>query len=63
MSKQTNADEPVSAPDLSSLGKSARPHSHEIQAEMRADLADLETKYGILSDSAVGIRQDRDARG
>jgi plasmid stability protein len=35
----------------------------EIAAEMRADLQELEGKYGLFSDSARIIREMRDSRG
>lgn len=34
-----------------------------ITNEMRAQLDVLRKKYGTFSDSAIGIREDRDARG
>jgi antitoxin FitA len=34
-----------------------------IASEMRVQLNVLREKYGTFSDSAVGIREDRDARG
>ena len=35
----------------------------EIGAEIRGDLERLQQKYGMFSDSAALIREDRDARG
>jgi plasmid stability protein len=35
----------------------------QIGAEMRADLQELEDKYGLFSDSAMIIREMRDRRG
>jgi plasmid stability protein len=35
----------------------------EVATEMRADLQELEDKYGLFSDSAEIIREMRDARG
>jgi plasmid stability protein len=36
---------------------------HAIAQEMRAGLDELRSKYGLMSDSTVGIREDRDRRG
>jgi plasmid stability protein len=35
----------------------------QIGEELRNDLKELEQKYGLFSDSAALIREDRDARG
>jgi plasmid stability protein len=36
---------------------------HAIAQEMREGLEELRSKYGMLSDSTIGIREDRDRRG
>ena len=45
------------------LTEAALRRKKEIAAGLRADLQELESKYGIFSDSAKLIREDRDARG
>jgi plasmid stability protein len=45
------------------LTESALRRKKEIAADLRADLEELEKKYGLFSDSAKLIREDRDARG
>ena len=47
----------------SALRDAALQRKQELAAELRADLAALEQKYGTFSDSAVLVREDRDARG
>ena len=36
---------------------------HAIAQEMRAGLDELRSKYGLMSDSTIGIREDRDRHG
>jgi plasmid stability protein len=45
------------------LTDAAMRRKKEIAAELRADLQDLEGKYGLFSDSAKIIREMRDTRG
>jgi len=45
------------------LTEGALQRKRETSAELRADLEQLEQKYGVFSDSAALIREDRDARG
>jgi len=45
------------------LKELAMKRKREIADELRANLKDMEAKYGTFSDSAVLIREDRDARG
>ena len=45
------------------LTEAALQRKRDISAELRADLEQLEQKYGGFSDSAALIREDRDARG
>jgi len=45
------------------LKEAALRRKREISSELRADLEQLEQKYGLFSDSAELIREDRDARG
>ena len=44
------------------LRDTALRRKQELASELRADLTALEQKYGTFSDSAVAIREDRDAR-
>jgi antitoxin FitA len=45
------------------LTEAALGKKRAIAEEMRTHLDVLRKKYGTFSDSAVGIREDRDARG
>jgi plasmid stability protein len=45
------------------LTESALAKKKQLAEEMRAQLAELREKYGTFSDSALLIREDRDARG
>lgn len=45
------------------LRELALQRKQQMADDMRTDLAALEQKYGLFSDSAVLIREDRDARG
>jgi len=45
------------------LTEAALRRKKEIASEMRADLKELEQKYGVFSDSAAIIREMRDTRG
>jgi plasmid stability protein len=45
------------------LTEAAFQRKKAIAAEMRADLQELEDKYGLFSDSAKIIREMRDTRG
>jgi plasmid stability protein len=45
------------------LAEAALRRKKEIATQLRADLQELEAKYGLFSDSAKIIRETRDARG
>jgi hypothetical protein len=45
------------------LTDTARRSKQEIAAELRADLRQIEERYGVFPDSARLIREDRDVRG
>jgi len=45
------------------LTEAAMRRKQEVSAELRADLRAFQKKYGLFSDSAELIREDRDARG
>jgi plasmid stability protein len=45
------------------LTEAVRRHKQEIADELRAELKELEARYGIFPDSASLIREDRDSRG
>jgi len=45
------------------LKETALHRKRQIGTELRSDLEKLEKKYGLFSDSAELIREDRDARG
>lgn len=45
------------------LTDAALRRKREIGEELRADLEQLQQKYGLFSDSAQLIREDRDGRG
>jgi plasmid stability protein len=45
------------------LTDAALRRKREIGEELRADLEQLQQKYGLFSDSAPLIREDRDGRG
>jgi plasmid stability protein len=45
------------------LKELAMKRKREIADELRTNLKEMEAKYGTFSDSAVLIREDRDARG
>lgn len=45
------------------LTETAMRRKQEIAAELRADLKQLEDRYGLFSDSAPLIREDREIRG
>ncbi len=45
------------------LTEAALAKKHAIADEMRAGLEELRSKYGMFSDSATVIREDRDRRG
>jgi len=45
------------------LTEAALRRKKEIAAEMRADLQELEARYGLFPDSAKLIREMRDSRG
>jgi hypothetical protein len=45
------------------MTQAALDRRHAIVADMRSDLNELQTKYGIFPDSALDIRQDRERRG
>jgi plasmid stability protein len=45
------------------LTEAALAKKRAIADEMRSHLDVLRKKYGTFSDSAIGIREDRDARG
>jgi plasmid stability protein len=45
------------------LKQAALERKKAVAEEMRADLNELQTKYGVFPDSAAGIRDERERRG
>lgn len=45
------------------LKEAALKHQHKFAQEQLEHLSDFEAKHGVLTDSTLGIREDRELRG